>query len=848
MEPQRVQASRVGEGSIRIDGRMDEEEWSRASPVRGFVQSQPEEGAPSRGSTEVRFLFSDEALYVGARLRAPGPDVPIRAPLGRRDERGLADHLIVSLDTYRDRRTAWSFGITASGVRIDHHHRSDREEDIDPGFDPVWEARTSIGPDGWVAEMWIPFSQLRFTDQPEQVWGLNVQRWIPALNESSYWVPVPNTVEAWASRFGALEGIRDIPSSRRVELLPYVAAGSALNGDRDPSDPFDDGRNLEGRAGLDLKMGLGPNLTLDATMFPDFGQVEVDPAVVNLSATETFYEERRPFFTEGIRLVGGNVINHFYSRRIGAPPLRIASGDHVEYPRDATILGAGKLTGRLPGGTSIGVLGALTGEESARTFDVERMEFGRVAVAPRTGWGVARVQQEFGSAGSTASLLVAGVRRGMDPGSTLAGLLPRDALTLAGESLWRIAGGRYELALSGGMTRVAGDPSALLRLQRASQRYFQRPDAGHVEVDPELRSMSGYKATAQFRRTSGTHWLWDVFFDLETPTVEFNDIGRLGAADGIQARQNLVYRETRPGRIHRGYRFAVQQFSEWNFEGDRQFTRLLGRADWTWRNFWRTQITSETGLRGTNWALTRGGPLMATPRGWAHGITLRNGASARTQWGASGGWGENELGGWGASASFELSVQPSPRLSLALGPSVQRESDPRQYVATRGGGSPANFGIRSIFATIDRTTLAVEARTKFALHPDLAFDFYAQPFAASGRYSRHGELARPGALELREYGTDGTRIEAGNAGGIVVVDGADRFELPNRDFRLRSFRSTAVLRWEWSPGSTLYLVWQQDRSRSGASGDPVGVRDLLSAARTTGSHYLAVKASYWIGG
>src|SRR5688572_779634 len=360
-----ARATRVPTESIRLDGRLDEAEWRDVPALAGFVQKEPVEGAEPTDRMDVRFAYDDTALYVAARMYS---DVPIQAPMRRRDEGEQAEHLLVSLDPYLDRRTSSTFGVTASGVRLDIYRPRDNDWPNDPGFDPVWQARTIIDETGWSAELWIPFSQLRFTDRDPQVWGLNVQRWVPSKNEEVFWALVPRTEDRWTSLFGDLHGISGIRPSRRLEVLPYVASSSHLIGDRDRSDPFTGGGNVEGRVGLDAKVGIGSNLTLDATVNPDFGQVEADPAEVNLSAFETFFDERRPFFLEGSDLLEGSVNNYFYSRRIGAAPAGRASGDFVDAPATSTILGAAKLTGRLASGMSVGMLGAVTDDESARTF------------------------------------------------------------------------------------------------------------------------------------------------------------------------------------------------------------------------------------------------------------------------------------------------------------------------------------------------------------------------------------------------------------------------------------------------------------------------------------------------
>ena len=368
-ERKRAAAVRVAEGAVRVDGRLDEAVWRQATQLAGFTQKEPVEGDPATDDLDVRFVYDNGALYVGARMTS---SAPIQAPLGRRDDVEQAEHLLVSLDTYLDRRTASTFGVSASGARLDLYYASDNDFDDDDTFTPVWQAQTSVDERGWTAELRIPFSQLRFNERSPQIWGLNVRRWIPALNEEVFWSPIRRTDERWASLFGDLHGI-DVQPRQRVELLPYVSSNARLIGNRDAADPFNDGVDAGGGVGGDAKLGIGSNLTLEATVNPDFGQVEADPAQVNLSAFEIFFDERRPFFVEGANLLVGNVEDYFYSRRIGAPPPGPVSSEFVDFPRTTTILGAAKLTGRLASGTSLGMLSAVTDEESARDLRQRRV-------------------------------------------------------------------------------------------------------------------------------------------------------------------------------------------------------------------------------------------------------------------------------------------------------------------------------------------------------------------------------------------------------------------------------------------------------------------------------------------
>ncbi|MGQ0736027.1 MAG: DUF5916 domain-containing protein [Acidobacteriota bacterium] len=849
----RAHAVRVGDGSIRLDGRLDEEAWRTAPALTEFVQQEPVEGEPATDAMEIRFVYDDDALYIGARMSS---SAPVQAPLGRRDDGERAEHLMVSFDTHLDRRTAYSFGVTAAGVRLDEYFGSDDNDwrSADEGFDPVWHARTAADDRGWTAELWIPFSQLRFNDRSPQVWGLNVQRWVPSRNEQVYWALVPRTERGWASRFGDLHGIDGIRPSRRLELLPYAAGSSQVVGGRDRRNPFDGGANLGGRVGLDMKVGLGPNLTLEATANPDFGQVEADPAEVNLSAFETFFDERRPFFIERSQLIVGNVNNYFYSRRIGARPSGRAEGDFVDYPARSTILGAAKLTGRLASGTSIGVLGAVTTDEFARAFiattdlpgGTEQRRFDRVRVAPQTIYGVARVEQEFGSGGSTWSVMTTAVHRNLEPGSPLAALLTRNAFTLSGDSVLRLNDGEYEINAFTGISYVEGEAPAITRVQRGSARYLQRPDVDYLRYDPRRTSLSGTKSGIRIERRNGRHWLWQASSQIESPEFETNDLGRFTSGDGITGNAEIEYRETLPGRWYRNYSLSLGTRNDWTFGGVQQERSASSRFDITWPNFWFAQAEGEVAFRAQDARLTRGGPSMQTPRRWAVDVEAGNNRSSQTRVSQQVDYGRDEDDGLQFEVHTSLSLQPAPQWTVSIEPSYSQEVDTQQYITTRDGGRAATFGGRYIFARIDRSTWATEVRLSYTFRPELTLDFYAEPFAASGRYSDFGELAAASSRLMRRYGDQDTTLTLLEDGSRVVTDGAATLTLTDRDFNVESFRSNLVLKWEWRPGSTLYAVWQQNRSEEEAVTRRSSIGDMFSSPGARGDNFFAVKASFWI--
>ncbi|MDR0786682.1 MAG: carbohydrate binding family 9 domain-containing protein [Gemmatimonadota bacterium] len=842
-----ARAVRIEHGTISLDGALNEAVWSTAPAVVDFRQKEPDEGAEPTSRMEVRFVYDDDALYIGARMYSQNPGA-IQAPLGRRDQDSeITEHIRISLDTFHDRRTAYSFGVTANGVRIDSYHGTDSESG-DSGFNPVWEAKTRIDDQGWTAELWIPYTQLRFNAVDDQVWGLNISRVIPTLQEEVYWVVVPRTERGWASRFGELRGISAISPTRRIEMLPFVVGSTTMNANRDRANPFDDGKNLLGRVGLDMKMGLGPNLTLDATLNPDFGQVEADPAEVNLTAFATRFSERRPFFTEGSDLLSISHPNVFYSRRIGSPPAGRVSGDFVDQPINSAVIGAAKITGRLRNGYSIGVLTAVTGDESARAYSLETGEITETRVQPYAGYGVARIQKDLGN-GSYASVLLGGVRRQFsgddDP---MRDLLVANSLVYAGDTFFRLHNGQYEATIAAVGSWIGGEAAAMRRVQMSSAHYMQRPDKDYAQLDPNRTSMSGFSTQASFNRVGGRHWLFGTSIKIDTPAFETNEIAQLNGADGIQPGANITYRETTPGKIFRSYSLRVSQGMEWNWGGDRQTLSTGSTLNLTWKNFWRTTVQSTRNFRTQSATLTRGGPLMGSAAAWSGSLAINSPSSSSRTISTTLSASSDELGGWSRGIRGSLAFRPHPRWQLSASPNYSRARDSQQYVTTLSGGREEVYGSRYIFSYINRTTISTQVRAGFTVRPDLNFDLYMEPFAASGRYFDYGELSAPGSIDRVTYGAagTGTTMVVNADGSREITAGGDPFTISNRDFNQKSYNSNAVLRWEWRPGSTMYLVWQQNRSARDPISNPVDLGDPFKAITLPGTNILLFKTSWWL--
>jgi hypothetical protein len=853
-------ATRIESGSVKLDGRLDEAFWERAEPVGDFLQAEPVENGQPTDGMEVRFVYDETALWIGARMRSEKGGA-IQAPMSRRDNGDQAEYLQIELDTFHDRRTAYMFGVTASGVRLDHFHPTDNQDDIDPEFDPVWQAKTSVDANGWTAEMWLPFSQLRFNDAPERVWGLNVKRWRPTLNEEDYWIVVGRTARGWASRFGELRGIEGVTPKARLEVLPYVSGSSRVTSENDPGNPFDNGANPRGSVGADMKIGIGSNLTLEATINPDFGQVEADPAEVNLTVFETTFAEKRPFFIEGNNILEAGTSNYYYSRRIGARPSVAATalptgsgtGRWVDYPQTSTILGAAKLTGRFSNGLSVGFLGAVTNEESARFSDAGLRS--DVLVAPRTEWGVGRAIQQIGR-DSTVGAHVTVVHREMDPGSSLGSLLVRNALTTGVDTRLRFKDRSYEASGNVGLTFLSGDAPAIARVQRASGHYLNRLDQPSIRYDPARTDLNGAQVVGNLSKIAGRHWLWSHNIMIESPEFDPLDFGRLNYAGDITTNHRLTYRETRPGKYLRAYSSQWSLVPYWYFDTDLGVRyNIQSNNSATLPNFWVGSFNITRFFRGNDAQMTRGGPAMGSPLGWAWTASLRNSTGAKTAWNGSINHRSNEFGDHTLTTSLTLSARPTPSLQFSVSPEYADENGTastfngpinRQYLATLDNGRPENYGKRYIFGVVDRTTFSSQFRVSYTFKPDVTIDVYAEPFAASGRYNAFGEMLAPRNMNLRLYGTDGTTIVRQADGSYRVTDGPTAFTLANRDFNTRSYRSNVVLKWEWRPGSTLYVVWQQNRASERTEGSHVGVGDLFDSLSAPGDNIFLIKSTLWL--
>lgn len=834
-----ISAIRIVNGSVVVDGRLDEDLWRRIRFTDDFTQKLPVEGGVPSSRTEIAVAYDDDALYVGARMWSPDVSL-IRSTLTRRDNSGSSERVIIVLDPYNNRRTSYSFSLTAAGVRTDYYHPSDEEFNRDYAYDAVWEGGSRIDTAGWSAEFRIPFSQLRFNDRTIQEWGININRFIPDRDEDLYWVMIPRAASGWASKFGRLTGLDGIRATANLELLPYVSTRAY------PSRESLFRQTDAVSAGLDARLGIGPSLTLNAAVNPDFGQVEADPATINLTAFETVYDERRPFFVQGNRFFSSAGPAFFYSRRIGA-----ASSDYIpgsvggQAPAPSTILGATHLTGRTFDGLLVGGLAAVTARQRIDILDSLGMTES-VTLLPATTYGVVRLQQEAGN-GGTFGLISTAVVRDIESDEPIAGILPRTAFSGALDCALKPWGDEYRLSAFLGGSHVSGERTAIGRLQRSSARYYQRPDADHLELDMNATSLSGYTAGLTIDRLEGRHWLWTAYGSVESPGFELNDAGRISSADDIDFGGTLRYRETEVGELFREYAIGLSPYAGYNFGGDRTYSGTSTFIDVTFPNFWTAGLKLSLDQSGMSDDLTRGGPLMRTPGAIDASWNLGNGFSNRLLWSVGGNAGRDEYDGNQWRVFAWISTVIADRVQITLEPSFNRSLDRRQYLATVLDSTSGPPELRYLFSDLDFRSARLSLRVGLAITPDMSVSGYGEAFSGSVRYGELGRLLAPGSGDLTHYdGREGPLASHVRTSGYTVETARGTLSVPFPDFIFSSVRTNLVLRWEPLPGSTLYLVWQLNYGEEIVGRSELKGSDLFRAIGGEGESIIAMKASYWI--
>lgn len=852
-----VAATPIEGAAPHLDGKLDDPVWRVASPATDFTQLTPEDGTTPTERTEVRVVYDGGAVYIGARMYDSDPGA-IDGQLTRRDKFTPSDAFWVDIDSYHDHRTSFQLGVNAAGVRWDGLASNDNG-DADLSWDPVWSVATAIDSLGWTAEFRIPFSQLRFSRSDEPIWGINFSRDINRKNERTRWAWRPNEETGYASRFGHLEGLRDLPQPRRLELLPYTVAESDYTEGADPTNPFDDGSRYEVTGGFDLKYGLTSDLTVDATVNPDFGQVEADPAVVNLTAFETFFQERRPFFVEGSNLFqfgsgsGGFIFGApqlFYSRRIGRAPSRTAYTEdgYVDQPTATSILGAAKLSGQT-GGWSIGLLSALTDREQARIQSVDGVR-STEPVEPLAAHSVLSLRKDLRGGSSGIGIMATGVNRRLD--DPLFESLNSAAYSGGFDFFHRFAGNQFAVNGTFSASHIRGNSAAMIRAQRSSARYFQRPDQDHVTLDSSATSLSGYAASFQAGKIAG-NWTYGTDFFAYSPGFEVNDAGFLTDTDEIFHGIRLSRRWLDPGKVFRRFHLNATWAQTWNFGGTPTMrTAYLGFGG-QFLNYWSFNLGGNYNFTAMDDAATRGGPLMERPTVWSANGFVTTDFRKPLSLALFSYLARNDEGGYGAGGGGEINVRPSSALSFTVSPSYDKTHAMGFYVTQRADSTAtATFGRRYLFSELIQTSLDLTLRMDLALSPDLSIQLYAQPFVASADYQGFKEFERPRTFDFIHYGIDGnSTLSLDESSNTYTVDAdgdgpAAPIDFSNPDFRFRSLRGNLVVRWEYIPGSTLFLVWNHGQSFYASDPQFRAFEELGDLFGDDQQNTFVVKLNYWV--
>jgi hypothetical protein len=833
-----VTATRLS-APVTVDGSLTEPVWQSAPAFTGFLQSTPLEGAPPSQPTEVRIAYDDDALYMGARCLDASPD-SIMARLTRRDVMVPADRIGIYLDPHLDRRSGYYFIVNAAGVQFDGTLMNDGWDDS--SWDGVWSAAARRDNGGWSCEMRIPYSQFRFPASERPVWGVNFKRVIPRRNEELYLAYTPRNGSGYVSRFGDLVGLAGLRPGRSIELLPYLTTkGEVLRHDR--GDPFRSDPILTPDGGADLRMSLGSRLTLNATVNPDFGQVEVDPAVVNLSDVESFFDEKRPFFVEGMQnfRFGNEGANDywsfnwpepmfFYSRRIGrAPQVAPPAAEFAHGPVGTRILGAAKVTGKLTPTTSFGTLHALTARETAdlaqgaTRWDAE--------VEPLSYYGATRALKDIRDRRFGLGAITTVVARRFDDDRL------RDALNgssvVAGVDGWAFLDARRRYVVSGytAVSRVDGSAARIDVLQRSSRHYLQRPDRRHARLEPGATSLAGLVSRYWLNKQEGDVLL-NAGLGWIDPRFDNGDIGFMSRTDLLNFHVGTGYQWTKNSAWRRYANVLGSVFGSWNRDGDRKAGAVWGSGRVNLVNNWSSQVNLAGFLESIDDRRTRGGPVMLLKPGAEWYGNLQTDENRPLSWFAEVNGSTQTTGSYNVSVNPNAEWKPASNVLVSVGPGFERVHEDAQWV----GNVPdpvasATYGVRHLFATLDQKTYFASLRLNWTFNPRLTLQLYAQPLVSSARFEGFKQLARGRSYDFTAFG--GAQVD--RTGGLVTItpgDGGAAFALGEPEFDFKSLRGNAVLRWEYLPGSTLFLVWTQERTdaeRLGTFGLGRSVDRLLSA-------------------
>ena len=789
-----------------IDGNLSDSIWSSIDWGSDFIEVVPDENTDPSVQTKFKILYDQKHLYVALKALDPEP-ATITNRLSRRDG-FVGDRINVLIDSYHDLRTGFLFTVTAAGVRGDEFI-TDNGNTVDESWNPIWSTKALIDDEGWSAEMKIPLSQLRFSNSPEQIWGLNVTRNYFRENQFSAWNRIPVDAAGWVSEAGKLKGLKNIKPQKQIEIQPFVVT-KLDRYEAESGNPYADGNDFTLNAGLDAKIGITNDLTLDVTINPDFGQVEADPAAINLDGFEIFNRDQRPFFVENKNIFdyrfADNRNNLFFSRRIGRRPqvsTETPGGAFVDQPQNTTILGAAKFSGKTKNGWSIGVLESMTSKEFTEIST--NGEISESLAEPFTNYFVGRIQKDFNAKNTFFGGMFTATNRALTPEvSELRKAAYSGGLDFKHQ--WKDRA--YFLDANIVMSHVLGSKEAIKQTQENLTHLFNRIDASHLEVDPNRTSLTGTGGLFAIGKVGGKHINYETGFKWVSPELELNDIGFLRSADEMIQFFNMSYRTIKPIGIFRDFNLRFRQFTAFDFEGNynRIQYQLNGSASFT--NNWGVDFGAAHKPRIFSNSILRGGPRWRFSKENFQFFFV--GSDQRKKFNGVIGMIHSQAEEDNFSLikfESELNYQPTNALNISVAPEYSLSKSKTQYV------TQPNESTRYVLGSIDNQTLSASVRVDYTINPNLSIQYYGQPFISRGRYKDFKYVTNAVADRLHDRFQNYNTAQISMNNDVYAIDenfdGTIDYSFDNPDFSFVQFNSNLVLRWEYIPGSELFLVWSQ---------------------------------------
>ncbi|MEM1120840.1 MAG: DUF5916 domain-containing protein [Bacteroidota bacterium] len=808
----------------KIDGFLDDPVWQTVEWGGDFSQLEPNDGGQPEAPTQFKILYDDAYLYVGYRMHDEEPDKIVRR-MSRRD--GFeGDWIEINIDSYHDKRSAFSFTVSASGVKGDEFI-SNNGNNWDESWNPIWYTRTNIDEKGWTAEVKIPLSQLRYGNKEEHIWGFQIHRRNFRSESRSLFQRIPRNSGVWVSAFAELHGITGIKPQKQIEIQPYLV-GQTSTFEKEEGNPFLDGTDSDFTVGVDGKVGITSDMVLDFTINPDFGQVEADPAAVRLDGFQNFFQEQRPFFVENNNIFDFGITNSeaggaydsdnlFYSRRIGGSPHgspNLASGEYAEIPGNASILGAAKFSGKTKEGLAIGILESVTAKEVAQIdLNGERRE---EVVEPLTNYFVGRVTKDFDGGNTVIGGIFTGVNRQLS--DTNLDFLHKAAYSGGLDIVHRWKDQSWVATANFIYSNVQGSKEAITNTQTSFEHYFQRPDAEHLTVDENRTSLTGTGGTLKIGRFGG-NWKFETGATWRSPELELNDIGFMNNADEINHFFWSGYRFNNPFGIFRNMGLNVNSWSRWDFGGRHLYQAANVNMFAQFKNFYRLFVGHTREFKDISNQALFGGPALRKSRGNAFFVNAGTDNRKKVRLGFNAFWARGNDTDQAktvnaANYGVRLTIQPTDALRFSIRPNLGKFDRLMQHVTNVQYEGATNY----LVSSLNQNTLSITLRLNYNITPNLTIQYYGEPFITRVRYFDFKRITNPTALLFHDRYAPLDAIYDPIEDIYSVDENTDRaidYTFGDPNFSFMQFRSNLVARWEYVPGSELFLVFAQSTNNTG---------------------------------